>query len=151
VFCETKSVGVRRCSWSVNKAPNGEAEPYFDRSRQVWVAPWRKPEWCSAPWPRGSAPRRRLASCRPGGSIMGHSMTPIDDTDPLDSTTSSFVAVFAAVWARGDGPDEFCGSLLADWVDPDVTFTQPLAPAAHGHEGFRRFTAFAVVPDLRCI
>ena len=34
----------------VNKAPNGQAEPYFDRSRQVWVAPWRKPEWCSAPW-----------------------------------------------------------------------------------------------------
>lgn len=28
----------------VNKAPNGEAEPYFDRSRQVWVAPWRKPD-----------------------------------------------------------------------------------------------------------
>jgi len=26
----------------VNKAPNGQAEPYFDRSRQVWVAPWRK-------------------------------------------------------------------------------------------------------------
>ena len=24
----------------VNKAPNGEAEPYSDRSRQVWVAPW---------------------------------------------------------------------------------------------------------------
>lgn len=28
----------------VNKAPNGEAEPYFDRTRQVWVAPWRKPD-----------------------------------------------------------------------------------------------------------
>ena len=28
----------------VNKAPNGEAEPYFDRSRQVWAAPRRKPE-----------------------------------------------------------------------------------------------------------
>lgn len=27
----------------VNKAPNGEAEPYFDRTRAVWVAPWRKP------------------------------------------------------------------------------------------------------------
>ena len=110
-----RSVGVRRCLWSValNKAPNGEAEPYFDRSRQVWVAPWRKPDECSAPWPRGSAPKRRLGSCRPGGSIMGHSMTPINDTDPLDSTTSSFVAVFAvfaAVWARGVGPDEFCGS-----------------------------------------
>ena len=26
----------------VNKAPNGEAEPYFDKSRSVWVAPWRK-------------------------------------------------------------------------------------------------------------
>lgn len=28
----------------INKAPNGEAQPYFDRSRQVWVAPWRKPD-----------------------------------------------------------------------------------------------------------
>jgi integrase len=27
----------------VNKAPNGEAQPYFDKSRGVWVAPWRKP------------------------------------------------------------------------------------------------------------
>src|SRR6478735_3917955 len=26
----------------VNKAPNGAAEPYFDQSRAVWVAPWRK-------------------------------------------------------------------------------------------------------------
>ena len=26
----------------VNKAPNGQAEPYFDRVRSVWVAPWRK-------------------------------------------------------------------------------------------------------------
>ena len=24
----------------VNKAPNGEAQPYFDKSRNVWVAPW---------------------------------------------------------------------------------------------------------------
>lgn len=28
----------------VNKAPNGQAEPYFDKSRSVWVAPWRKPD-----------------------------------------------------------------------------------------------------------
>lgn len=28
----------------VNKAPNGQAEPYFDRVRGVWVAPWRKPD-----------------------------------------------------------------------------------------------------------
>ncbi len=28
----------------VNKAPNGGAEPYFDRTREVWVAPWRKPD-----------------------------------------------------------------------------------------------------------
>jgi hypothetical protein len=26
----------------VGKAPNGRAEPYFDRSRGVWVAPWRR-------------------------------------------------------------------------------------------------------------
>lgn len=25
-----------------NKAPNGSAEPYFDRTREVWVAPWRR-------------------------------------------------------------------------------------------------------------
>ena len=28
----------------VNKAPNGEARPYFDTSRNVWVVPWRKPD-----------------------------------------------------------------------------------------------------------
>ncbi len=28
----------------VNKAPNGEAQPYFDKARNVWVAPWRKPD-----------------------------------------------------------------------------------------------------------
>ena len=28
----------------VNKAPNGRAEPFFDRTRVVWVAPWRKPD-----------------------------------------------------------------------------------------------------------
>jgi integrase len=26
------------------KAPNGQAQPYFDRSRGVWVAPWRRPD-----------------------------------------------------------------------------------------------------------
>ena len=26
----------------VGRAPNGQPEPYFDRSRGVWVAPWRK-------------------------------------------------------------------------------------------------------------
>jgi len=28
----------------VNKAPNGEAQPHFDKFRNVWVAPWRKPD-----------------------------------------------------------------------------------------------------------
>jgi integrase len=28
----------------VGRAPNGDPEPYFDRSRGVWVAPWRKPD-----------------------------------------------------------------------------------------------------------
>jgi hypothetical protein len=28
----------------VARAPNGEPEPYFDRARRVWVAPWRKPD-----------------------------------------------------------------------------------------------------------
>lgn len=28
----------------VNRAPNGQAEPYFDKPRGVWVAPWRKPD-----------------------------------------------------------------------------------------------------------
>lgn len=27
----------------VGRAPNGEPDPYFDRTRGVWVAPWRKP------------------------------------------------------------------------------------------------------------
>jgi hypothetical protein len=27
----------------VNKATNGAAEPYFDRTRKVWVAPWHRP------------------------------------------------------------------------------------------------------------
>ena len=27
----------------VNKAPNGEAEPFFDRTRHVWVAPGASP------------------------------------------------------------------------------------------------------------
>lgn len=27
----------------VGRAPNGQPEPYFDRTREVWVAPWRKP------------------------------------------------------------------------------------------------------------
>lgn len=26
------------------KAPNGMAEPYFDKTRNVWVAPWRRPD-----------------------------------------------------------------------------------------------------------
>jgi hypothetical protein len=26
------------------KAPNGQAQPYFDRTRGVWVAPWRRPD-----------------------------------------------------------------------------------------------------------
>ncbi len=28
----------------MGRAANGAAEPYFDRSRGVWVAPWRKPD-----------------------------------------------------------------------------------------------------------
>ncbi len=28
----------------IGRAPNGQPEPYFDRSRDVWVAPWRKPD-----------------------------------------------------------------------------------------------------------
>ena len=28
----------------VDKAPNGEAQPHFDTSRNVWVSPWRKPD-----------------------------------------------------------------------------------------------------------
>lgn len=28
----------------VGKAPNGQAEPYFDRTRAVWVARWRRPD-----------------------------------------------------------------------------------------------------------
>lgn len=28
----------------VGRAPKGQAAPYFDRSRNVWVAPWTKPD-----------------------------------------------------------------------------------------------------------
>jgi integrase len=28
----------------VGRAPNGQPDPYFDKARGVWVAPWRKPE-----------------------------------------------------------------------------------------------------------
>ena len=28
----------------VGRAPNGQPEPYFDKTRGVWVAPWRKPD-----------------------------------------------------------------------------------------------------------
>jgi len=28
----------------VGRAANGDPDPYFDRTRQVWVAPWRKPD-----------------------------------------------------------------------------------------------------------
>lgn len=28
----------------VGRAPNGRAEPFFDRTRKVWVAPWRRPD-----------------------------------------------------------------------------------------------------------
>ncbi len=26
------------------RPPNGQAQPYFDRTRGVWVAPWRRPD-----------------------------------------------------------------------------------------------------------
>ena len=28
----------------IGKAPNGQAEAFFDRTRGVWVAPWRRPD-----------------------------------------------------------------------------------------------------------
>jgi hypothetical protein len=28
----------------VGRAPNGQPDPYYDRTRKVWVAPWRKPD-----------------------------------------------------------------------------------------------------------
>jgi hypothetical protein len=52
----------------VNKAPNGQAEPLFDRTREVWVTAWRKPMAKSAdpparpepsPSPRGTDTSRR--------------------------------------------------------------------------------------------
>ena len=45
----------------VGRAPNGEAEPYFDRSRGVWVAPWRKPD-CKVGRPTGKTRAAAVAS-----------------------------------------------------------------------------------------
>lgn len=28
----------------VGRAANGRAEPFFDKARGIWVAPWRKPD-----------------------------------------------------------------------------------------------------------
>jgi len=45
----------------VNKAPNGQAEPFFDRTREVWVAPWRKPDG-KVGRPTGKTRARAVAS-----------------------------------------------------------------------------------------
>ena len=55
----------------VNKAPNGEAEPYFDKSRGVWVAPWRKPDG-RVGRPTGKTRARAVASRDPHAAKALH-------------------------------------------------------------------------------
>jgi ketosteroid isomerase-like protein len=65
------------------------------------------------------------------------------------SGTAAFVERFDAGW-RGGAPT-FLDHFLPGLVDEEVVLSQPLLPAARGHEGFRAFfeTLFSVMPDLR--
>ena len=60
---------------------------------------------------------------------------------------AAFVESFAAAWRAGALGFADFESLM----QPDILLTQPLLPAAHGHEGFRaQFDAlFTAIPDLR--
>jgi hypothetical protein len=61
----------------VNKAPNGEAEPYFDRSRQLWVAPWRKPD-VPGDLPNGRDCHRRQARLGPGARVTASAVRTVN-------------------------------------------------------------------------
>ena len=71
----------------VNKAPNGEAEPYSDRSRQGSVAPWL----------RGADPAAESVSqpARPGLSLS----RPVTDMSQRPSAKRP-----SATWLRGSAP-----------------------------------------------
>lgn len=66
-----------------------------------------------------------------------------------DAAKAAFVERFDAGW-RG-GAATFLDHFLPDLVDEQVVLSQPLMPAARGHDGFRSFfeTLFAALPDLR--
>lgn len=62
---------------------------------------------------------------------------------------AAFVEHFRAGWAGG--ADTLLDRFLPDLLDPGVVMTQPLLPAARGHDGFRDFfdVLFGTIPDLR--
>lgn len=62
---------------------------------------------------------------------------------------AAFVERFDAGW-RGGAPT-FIDHFVPALVDEEVVLSQPLLPAARGHDGFRAFfeTLFAAMPDLR--
>lgn len=66
-----------------------------------------------------------------------------------DAAKAAFVERFDAGW-RGGAPT-FLDHFLPDLVDEQVVLSQPLMPAARGHDGFRAFfeDLFAALPDLR--
>jgi ketosteroid isomerase-like protein len=65
------------------------------------------------------------------------------------SDKAAFVEQFGAGWAGGT--DRFLDHFLPDLVDERVVLSQPLLPAAYGHDGFRALfePLFAAMPDLR--
>ena len=67
----------------------------------------------------------------------------------MSDDKAAFVERFGAGWAGGT--DRFLDHFLPDLVDEQVVLSQPLLPAAHGHDGFRALfePLFAAMPDLR--
>lgn len=67
----------------------------------------------------------------------------------MSDARAVFVEQFRAGWAGG--ADTLVPLFLPDLLDPDVVMTQPLLPAARGHDGFAAFfeTLFGAIPDLR--
>jgi len=61
---------------------------------------------------------------------------------------AAFVEHFRAGWAGG--AETLVPLFLPDLLDPEVVMTQPLLPAARGHDGFRAFfdVLFGAIPDL---
>lgn len=68
--------------------------------------------------------------------------------DPELAAKAAFVEHFRTGWAGG--AETLVPLFLPDLLDPDVVMTQPLLPAARGHDGFQAFfdTLFGAIPDL---